>query len=49
LIAALNDLDLLGADVQNVYMNSKTSERMSTTASPEFGSNEGRPAIIFGP
>lgn len=26
LIAALNDLNILGADVQNAYINAKTSE-----------------------
>jgi hypothetical protein len=46
LIAALNDLDILGADVQNAYINAKTEERVYTIAGPEFGSNEGRPAII---
>jgi hypothetical protein len=47
LIAALNDLDILGADVQNAYINAKTNEKVYTTAGPEFGSNEGRPAIII--
>jgi len=46
LTAALNDLDLLGADVQNAYINTKTEEKVYTTAGPEFGSNQGRPAII---
>jgi len=46
LVAALNDLQVLGADVQNAYINAKTGERVYTTAGPEFGSNEGRPAII---
>jgi len=46
LIAALNGLDLLGANVQNAYINAKTSERVYTTAGPEFGSNQGRPAVI---
>jgi hypothetical protein len=46
LIAAPNDLDILGADVQNAYINTKTNEKVYTTASPEFGSNEGRSAVI---
>jgi hypothetical protein len=46
LIAALNNLEVLGADVQNAYINAKTSEKVYTTAGPEFGTNEGRPAII---
>jgi len=46
LVAALNNLDVLGADVQNAYINAKTEERVYTTAGPEFGSNRCRPAII---
>jgi len=46
LIAALNGLEILGADVQNAYVNARTSEKVYTTAGPEFGSDEGRPAII---
>jgi len=46
LIAALNDLDIIGADVQNAYINAKTDKRVYTTAGPEFGDDEGRPAII---
>ncbi len=46
LIAALNGLDILGADVQNAYINARTSERIYTTVGPEFGSDQGRPAII---
>lgn len=37
LIAALNDLNILGADVQNAYINAKTSEKVYTTAGAEFG------------
>jgi hypothetical protein len=47
LIAALSDLDILGADVQNVYINAETNEKVYTTAGPEFGSNEGRSAVII--
>jgi hypothetical protein len=32
--------------VQNAYVNARTSEKVYTTAGPEFGSDEGRPAII---
>jgi hypothetical protein len=38
---ALNDLDLLGADVQNAYINAKTEEKVYTMAGPEFGSHQG--------
>ncbi len=46
LITALNGLDLLGADVQNACINVKTDEEVYTTLGPEFGLNQGRPAII---
>ncbi len=46
LMAALNNLDIMGADVQNAYINASAKEKVYTTAGPEFGSNEGRPAII---
>jgi hypothetical protein len=46
LIAALNDLNILSVDIQNAYINAKTSETVYTTAGAEFGSNAGRPAII---
>ncbi len=45
-IAALNGLELLGADVQNAYINAQTKEKVYTMAGLEFGSNAGRPAII---
>jgi hypothetical protein len=45
-IAALNDLDLLGADVQNAYINAPTKEKVYTTAGLEFGPDAGRPVII---
>jgi len=47
LVAALNDLDILSADVQNAYLNAPTKEKVYTTAGLEFGQeNQGRPAII---
>jgi hypothetical protein len=45
-IAALNDLDLMAGDVQNAYINAKTAEKVYTIAGPEFGSDQGRPAVI---
>jgi hypothetical protein len=45
-ISALNDLDLVGADVQNAYINAPTKEKVYTTTGLEFGSNAGWPAII---
>lgn len=37
---------MLGADVQNAYINAQTKEQVYTKVGPEFGSNQGRPAII---
>jgi hypothetical protein len=45
-ITTLNDLDLLAGDVQNAYINAKTAEKVYTIAGPEFGSDQGRPAVI---
>ena len=46
-IAALNDLDVLSADIQNAYLNAPTKERCYTTAGLEFGkAKQGRPVII---
>jgi hypothetical protein len=48
LIAALNDLEILSADVQNVYLNAPTKEKIYTIAGPEFGQGkEGRPVMII--
>jgi hypothetical protein len=46
LIAALNDLELLAADIGNAYLNADTRERVHTTCGPEFGREQGRIAII---
>ena len=47
MLAALNDLDVLSADVQNAYLNAPTKEKVYTTAGPEFGpANQGRPVLI---
>jgi hypothetical protein len=37
LIAALNDLDILAANVGNVYLQAPAREKVHTTAGPEFG------------
>ena len=42
LLAALNDLDLLAADVKNAYLNAPCRERVWFRAGPEFGSREGQ-------
>ena len=46
LIAALNDLDILAADIGNAYLNAATKERVWTTAGKEFGSREGEMVVI---
>jgi len=39
LIAALNDLDIMAADVGNAYLQAPVGEKVHTTAGPEFGPN----------
>jgi hypothetical protein len=47
LIAALNDIEILSADIGNVYLNAPTKERVHTTAGPEFGPNRiGQTVVI---
>lgn len=47
LLAALNDLDLLAADVGNAYLNAPTRMRVYTTEGLEFGAElQGKPVII---
>jgi hypothetical protein len=47
LTAALNDLEILLADVQNAYLNAPTKEKTYTIAGLEFGQGkEGRPVMI---
>ncbi len=37
LIAALNDLDLVAADIGNAYLQAETKEKIYAIAGPEFG------------
>jgi len=47
LVAALNGLEVMAADVQNAYLNAPTSEKCYTIAGLEFGqANVGRPVYI---
>ena len=46
LIAALNDLDILSADVENAYLTAPCREKCWTIGGKEFGSNQGKPFII---
>jgi hypothetical protein len=44
--AALNDLDVLGCDVSNAYLNAPCREKLWVKAGPEFGSDEGSVMLI---
>jgi hypothetical protein len=46
LAAALNDLDVMAADIQNAYLNAETKETRYFFVGPEFGSKQGCPIII---
>ena len=47
LIAALNDLDVFAADIQNAYLTSPCEEKIWTTLGPEFGPHrQGKKAIV---
>ena len=37
-IAALNDLSILGCDIQNAYLTAPCREKIWTTVGPKFGS-----------
>ena len=42
LVAELNDLKVMAADVGNAYLHGYTKEKIYTVAGPEFGDLEGR-------
>lgn len=47
LIAALNDIEILAADIGNAYLQAPAREKVHTTAGPEFGpDNIGKTVII---
>jgi hypothetical protein len=37
LLAALNDLEILGGDIGNAYLQAETKEKVHTICGPEFG------------
>ena len=41
IIAALNNLKVLGCDIQNAYLMTPTWEKLRTIAEPVFGSEKG--------
>ena len=46
LIAALNDLDIMSADIGNAYLNAPNKEKIWTIAGHEFGTDKGSVFII---
>ena len=46
LVAALNNLDVLIADIGNAYLNTDCREKVYTIAGPEFGSNAVKHIVI---
>ena len=46
LYAALNDLDVMSADIGNAYLNAPCKEKIWTVAGPEFGEDEGKIYIV---
>ena len=45
-LAALNDLEVKTADIENAYLTAPVSEKIWTVLGPEFGSDAGKRAII---
>ena len=46
MIAALNDLDVQGCDIQNAFLTAKNLEKHWLRAGPEFGHEEGQALIV---
>lgn len=46
LYAALNDLEILGCDVSNAYLNALCREKIWIDAGPEFGGDKGAMMIV---
>ncbi len=46
MLAALNDLDVRAADIENTYLNAKCKEKVHTVCGPEFGTMKGKRARI---
>lgn len=45
-ISALNDLDILGADVQNAFLTAHNKEKCWMVPGPEFGSEEDKTFLV---
>ena len=46
LVADLNGLDVLAADIQNAYLNAPTEDNTWFRAGPEWGQHTGKPVLI---
>lgn len=46
MVASLNDLDILGADVQNAFLSAPNLKKVWLLAGPEFGSEQGKVFIV---
>jgi hypothetical protein len=45
-LAALNDLDIKMADIENTYLTAPITEKVWTVLGPEFGDDTGKRALI---
>jgi hypothetical protein len=45
-LAALNDLDVKMADIENAYLTAPITEKVWTVLGPEFGDDDGKCALI---
>jgi hypothetical protein len=45
-LAALNDLDVKMADIENAYLMAPLTEKVWTVLGPEFGDDAGKRALI---
>jgi hypothetical protein len=45
-LAALNDLEVKMADIENAYLTAPVLEKIWCVLGPEFGANAGKQAII---
>ncbi len=48
-MAAINELDVVMADVGNAYLNAKTREKVYAIAGPKFGKDEEAQSLSSGP
>ena len=46
LVAALNELDVQGADIQNAYLTTPNKEKHWMRTGPEFGKMEGKTFVV---